>query len=93
MRPGRATRGKWRTKDEKVGEWFVFKFGAPKVVAPACVDYGPHQLGLVDQALIMYWCIQDLWSPANLVASTVVEFDDTLPCLTDVRWDSVWATH
>jgi hypothetical protein len=35
MRPGRATRGKWRTTDEKVGEWFVFMFGAPKVVAPA----------------------------------------------------------
>jgi hypothetical protein len=47
MRPGRATRGKWRTTDEKVGEWFVFMFGAPKVVAPACVDYGPHSWALL----------------------------------------------
>jgi hypothetical protein len=34
-----------------------------------------------------------LWGPTNLVASTVTELDDTLPSLTDVHWDSVWATH
>jgi hypothetical protein len=34
-----------------------------------------------------------LWGPANLVASTVTELDDTLPCLMYVHWDSVWATH
>jgi hypothetical protein len=33
-----ATRGKWRIPDGKGGEWCVFMFGAPKVVAPACVD-------------------------------------------------------
>jgi hypothetical protein len=27
--------------------------------------------------LIMYWRIQDLWGPANLVASIVAELDDT----------------
>jgi hypothetical protein len=47
----------------------------------------------VDQAFFMYWCIRDLWVPANLVASTVVELDSTPQCLTDVHWDSVGATH
>jgi hypothetical protein len=32
---------------------------------------------LLQQALIMYWRIQDLWGPANLVASIVAELDDT----------------
>jgi hypothetical protein len=31
--------------------------------------------------------------PANLVASTVVELNDTLPRFMDVHWDSVRATH
>jgi hypothetical protein len=34
-----------------------------------------------------------LWGPTNLVALMVAELNDTLPCLTDVHWDSVWATH
>jgi hypothetical protein len=38
MRPGKATREKWRIPYEKVGEWFVFMFGSPKVVAPTWVD-------------------------------------------------------
>jgi hypothetical protein len=38
MRPGGATRGKWIISDGKVGERSVIMFGAPKVVAPACVD-------------------------------------------------------
>jgi hypothetical protein len=33
LRPGRATRGKWRITDGTVGEWIVFMFGALKVVA------------------------------------------------------------
>jgi hypothetical protein len=41
----------------------------------------------------MYWCIQDLWGLTNLVASMVFELDDTPPCLMDVYWDSVGATH
>jgi hypothetical protein len=32
--------------------------------------------------LIMYWRIQDLWGPANLVASLVAELDDTPPYFT-----------
>jgi hypothetical protein len=35
MRPGGATRGKWRIPDGKVGERSVVMFGAPKMVAPA----------------------------------------------------------
>jgi hypothetical protein len=29
----------------------------------------------------MYWHIQDLWGPTNLVASTVTELEDTHGCL------------
>jgi hypothetical protein len=38
IRPGGATRGKWRIRDGKVGEKYVVIFRAPKVVAAACVD-------------------------------------------------------
>jgi hypothetical protein len=38
LRLGRPTREKWRISDGKVGEWSVFMFGAPKVVAAACVN-------------------------------------------------------
>jgi hypothetical protein len=31
----------------------------------------------------MYWLIRDLWGPANLVASTVAELDNTLLYFTD----------
>jgi hypothetical protein len=48
---------------------------------------------LLQQALIMYWRIRDLWCPTNLVASIVTELDDTLPHFMDVQCDSVWATH
>jgi hypothetical protein len=35
---GGATRGKWRIPNGKGSEWYVFKFGAPKMVAPTCVS-------------------------------------------------------
>jgi hypothetical protein len=38
VRPGGATREKWRIPNGKGGEWNVLMFGAPKVVAPACVN-------------------------------------------------------
>jgi hypothetical protein len=38
LRPGGAIRRKWRLPDGRVGEWYVFMFRAPKVVAPAYVD-------------------------------------------------------
>jgi hypothetical protein len=38
MRSGRAIRGKWRIPNGKVGKASGVIFGAPKVVAPACVD-------------------------------------------------------
>jgi hypothetical protein len=38
LRQGRAIRRKWRIPDEKGGEWNVFMFRAPKVVAPVCID-------------------------------------------------------
>jgi hypothetical protein len=40
---------------------------------------------LLQQALIMYWRIQDLWGHINLVALMVVELDDTALCLADVH--------
>jgi hypothetical protein len=44
---------------------------------------------LLQQALIMYSRRQDLWGSTNLVASTVIELDDSPLCLTDVHCDSV----
>jgi hypothetical protein len=38
LRLGGATRGMWRILDGKGGEWFVFMFRAPNVVALACVN-------------------------------------------------------
>jgi hypothetical protein len=32
-----------------------------------------------EQALIKYWCMQDLWGPINLVALMVAESNDTSP--------------
>jgi hypothetical protein len=43
----------------------------------------------IDYVLTHTW----LWGPANLVASTVAELDDTPPYLTDVHYDSVGGTH
>jgi hypothetical protein len=34
-----------------------------------------------------------LWGPANLLASSVAELDDTLPYLMGDTWDSAWAVH
>jgi hypothetical protein len=34
-----------------------------------------------------------LWGPANWVASCAAETKAILPYLTDVKWDSAWATH
>jgi hypothetical protein len=45
VRLGGATIGKWRIPDGKVGERYVVIFGAPNVVASACVDQGPRWLG------------------------------------------------
>jgi hypothetical protein len=33
------------------------------------------------------------WGPANLLASSVTELDNTLPYLMGVTRDSAWATH
>jgi hypothetical protein len=48
---------------------------------------------LLQQALIMYCHIQDLWEFYKLSSSTVSELDDNLPRFTDDRRDSVQATH
>jgi hypothetical protein len=47
----------------------------------------------MNKLLIMYWHIQDLWGPTNLVALCVAGMKDILPYLTDVKWDSAWAIH
>jgi hypothetical protein len=69
-------------------EWSVFIFGAPKVVAPTCVNWGLIIWPWWTR-LIMYWHIWDLRGPTNLVASMVPELDDTPLYLTDVHWD-IW---
>jgi hypothetical protein len=33
------------------------------------------------------------WGPTNILASSIIELDDTLPYLMDDRRDSAWATH
>jgi hypothetical protein len=93
MRPGRVTRGKWRILDVKEWEWSIFIFRALKVVALPMSVKDRIGWALLQQALIMYWRIRDLWGPTNLVASTVAESDDNLPRFMDVQWDSVRATH
>jgi hypothetical protein len=47
----------------------------------------------VNKHLIMYWRIQDLWGPTNLVASCVTKTQAILPYLMGVYRDSAWATH
>jgi hypothetical protein len=49
------------------------------VVAPPVLIKDFVGWTLLQQALIMYWHIQDLCGPINLVASMVIELDDTLP--------------
>jgi hypothetical protein len=41
----------------------------------------------------VYWRIRDFLGPANLLALTVAELDDTLPYLMSDTWDSAWDTH
>jgi hypothetical protein len=43
-RSGGAIRGKWRILDGKGESVMVHKFRALRMVAPACVDYGPRRL-------------------------------------------------
>jgi hypothetical protein len=37
-RPGGAIKGKWRILDGKGESVMVYEFGAPRMVAPVCVD-------------------------------------------------------
>jgi ribonuclease HI len=46
MRPDGATRGKWTIPDGKGGEWCVFMFRAPKVVAPATPRRRSRNIGM-----------------------------------------------
>jgi hypothetical protein len=63
-----------------MGMVIVICFHIQKVVAPACVDWA-STIWPPWASSIMYWCIQDLWGPTNLVASMVAELDDTPPYL------------
>jgi hypothetical protein len=45
------------------------------------------------KAYVNWVRIWDLWGPTKLVASTVIELDDTPLYFTDVQWVSVRATH
>jgi hypothetical protein len=48
---------KWRIPDQKGGEWCVFMFKAPKVVAPPVSIKDHAGWAMFQQALIMYWRI------------------------------------
>jgi hypothetical protein len=47
----------------------------------------------MNKLLIMYYRIWDFWGPANLVVLCVAETETILPYITDVKWDSAWATN
>jgi hypothetical protein len=59
--------------------------GSPRLCRLRAASVGPLQ-----QALTIYWRIWAIWVPANLIALTVIELDDTSQM---VRRDSVRATH
>jgi hypothetical protein len=49
---------------------------------------------VLQQTLIIYWCIQDLWGPVNLVDLMVAELDNTPPYFTgDIGIYSVRVIH
>jgi hypothetical protein len=83
VRPGGATRGKWGILDGKDESGLMLdselQGGSPHLcrlrtasVVPCC-----------NKHWVVYWHIRDLWGPANLVASTVAELDDTPLYFTD----------
>jgi hypothetical protein len=58
------------------------KIQSSKVVTPP-MSIEDRSSGPDEQDWVVYWRIHDLWGPANLVASTVAELDDTLLYFTD----------
>jgi hypothetical protein len=59
------------------------------VVAPACIDQGPRQLGPNEQPFDYLLAHTRYMESPNWVASCVTELDDTLPHLWMSRRDSV----
>jgi hypothetical protein len=81
--------GKYRTRRLRVICFYIqsFEGGNPRL----CRLMTDHLAPVNNIDYILH--IHDLWGPANLVASTVAELDDTLHRFMDVHWDSVRATH
>jgi hypothetical protein len=56
-----------------------FKGGSPRLCRLRTTSVGP----CCNKHWVVYWRIQDLWGPVNLVALTVAELDDTVLYFTD----------
>jgi hypothetical protein len=91
-RPGGAISEKWRILDGNEGKWSDLIFGAsrwspPSVSIKARVDWVRMNKHL---NVLMHTGYME--SP-NWVASCATKIEAILPYLTDVKWDSAWATH
>jgi hypothetical protein len=60
-----------RILDEKAASGLDHKFEAPRWSPPPVLIKVYISWALLNKHLIIYWCIWDIWSPANLVASCV----------------------
>jgi hypothetical protein len=76
VRPDGATRGKWGILDGKDESGLMsdseLQGGSPRLSIKDCIG-----CALLQQALSCVLTHTRLWGPANLVASTVAELDDT----------------
>jgi hypothetical protein len=45
--------------------------------SPPPVSIEDRSSGLGEQDWVVYWCIWDLWDPANILVLTIAELDDT----------------
>jgi hypothetical protein len=57
----------------------LFSYSELQGRIPRLCQLSTTSVGPLQQALIMYWHIRDIWNPVNLVALTVTELNDTLP--------------
>jgi hypothetical protein len=77
VRPGGATRGKWRILNGKNESDLIsdleLQGGSPRLCRLRTVLVVP----CYNKHWVVYWRIQNLWGLANLVALTVTELDDT----------------
>jgi hypothetical protein len=71
LRSSGATSGKWSIIDGKDKEWYV-DIRRSKMVAPACVDWGPFVVDPWMSIWLCTDCMPDLWGPVNRRSSMIV---------------------